>query len=251
MPKRSWRSVHMVSGRGGGNLETTDPPAAAGADGIKGRQQTRQNLPARKSAMASLDLLGRVHHERAVPRDGFVSGSPATSSRRAACSPPVSCSCSPSDSTPSSPALQLLAADQRRLAGEHVGEAVMRRGQVQRQRRARLQSDVQVDRRGGDTLDRTRRARQLAGDDAYLDAVGRTHHGNPVRADVLVARRASSCPSPAGSPTAGSPTSGRLPARGISECRMPRPAVIHCTLPGVRSPLLPWLSRWRMCPASM
>ena len=30
---------------------------------------------------------------------------------------------------------------------------------------------------------------------------------------------------------------------GISECTRPRPAVIHCTLPGTRTPSLPWLSR--------
>src|SRR5256886_13679375 len=33
---------------------------------------------------------------------------------------------------------------------------------------------------------------------------------------------------------------------GISECTSPRPAVIHCTLPGTSTPSLPWLSRWRM-----
>src|SRR3546814_8048060 len=28
---------------------------------------------------------------------------------------------------------------------------------------------------------------------------------------------------------------------GISECTRPRPAVIHCTLPGTSRPSLPWL----------
>ena len=38
---------------------------------------------------------------------------------------------------------------------------------------------------------------------------------------------------------------------GISEWMMPRPAVIHCTLPGSSRPTLPTLSRWRMRPSSM
>ena len=38
---------------------------------------------------------------------------------------------------------------------------------------------------------------------------------------------------------------------GISECTMPRPAVIHCTAPGSSTPSLPWLSLWRMRPSSM
>ena len=32
---------------------------------------------------------------------------------------------------------------------------------------------------------------------------------------------------------------------------MPRPAVIHCTLPGSGRPTLPALSRWRIRPSSM
>ena len=38
---------------------------------------------------------------------------------------------------------------------------------------------------------------------------------------------------------------------GISEWMMPRPAVIHCTLPGSSRPTLPTLSRCRMRPSSM
>ena len=38
---------------------------------------------------------------------------------------------------------------------------------------------------------------------------------------------------------------------GISEWMMPRPAVIHWTLPGSSRPTLPTLSRWRMRPSSM
>ena len=41
------------------------------------------------------------------------------------------------------------------------------------------------------------------------------------------------------------------PGCGISEWMMPRPAVIHCTAPGVRSPRLPRWSSCSMWPSSM
>jgi hypothetical protein len=88
------------------------------------------------------------------------------------------------------------------------------------------------------------------GDDANAHAGRRRCTAAPRRADVAVGGR--------GHLVGGGEVDPELEARhaaflllGISEWMMPRPAVIHWTLPGSSRPTLPTLSRWRMRPSSM
>ena len=136
-------------------------------------------------------------------------------------------------------------------AREHVGEGVALGLDLERLALAGRHRDVEVARVGGDAVDGAAPTPELAADDPHHRAVVVDDLGDlGARARPGSAGRSSSATT-AGWPRAGSRASGPAGSPcGISWCRMPRPAVIHCTSPAPSEPWLPRLSAWSTVPAS-
>ena len=108
---------------------------------------------------------------------------------------------------------------------------------------ARRHRDVEIARIGGDAFHRPALAPEIAAHDPHARAVVVGDFGNVAAPDVLIARRGHLQRRTADWPTAGSRACGRARSPfGISWCRMPLPAVIHCTSPAPSVPRLPRLS---------
>src|SRR6185437_7676532 len=134
-------------------------------------------------------------------------------------------------------------------ASEDVGKCVARGFHFETLALVWCDRNVQIVRVGSDAFDRSLLAPELTADDAHVGAVVIRYFWNRARWNVLVSRVGHLERCRQVGPKLESVHSTLCVALGISWCRMPLPAVIHCTSPAPIAPLLPRLSPCSTDPA--